>query len=138
MSKTFDPGKNGLHLTHDSVTRLRNDFATNDPNVIFSYIPFQDNDTDRPVEMCSLEVFLLQNVNANDKVIIIADMQHTQKWSEREVDPVLHKGDLAFLCFLSSDTRKFASLGTRAHPWYPTKRGRLGNIRICGRSRSDR
>ena len=53
---------------------------------------------DRLVEMCSLEIFLLQNVNMNDKVIIIADTRHTQRWSEREVDPMLCNGDLAFLC----------------------------------------
>ena len=64
----------------------------------FSYIPFQDDDMERPVEMCSLEMFLLQNVNANDNVIIIADTRHTQRWSERKVDPTLRKGDLAFIC----------------------------------------
>ena len=32
---------------------------------------------ERPAEMCSLEMFLLQNVNANDKVIIIADTRNT-------------------------------------------------------------
>ena len=46
-------------------------FATNDPNVVFSFIPFQDDDMERLVEMCLLETFLSQNVNANDKVIII-------------------------------------------------------------------
>ena len=51
LAKMFDPGKNGLQFTDDSVTRLKNDFATNDPNVVFSYIPFQDDD------MESLDVF---------------------------------------------------------------------------------
>ena len=41
---------------------------------------------------------LEQNVNANDKVIIIADTRHTQRWSDRKVDSMLCKGDLAFLC----------------------------------------
>ena len=35
FAKIFDPGKNGLQLTDDSVTRLKNEFATNDPKVIF-------------------------------------------------------------------------------------------------------
>ena len=48
--------------------------------------------------MCSLEMFLVQNVNANDKVFIIADTRHTQRWSERKVDPTLCTGDLAFFC----------------------------------------
>ena len=96
FSKIFDPGKNGQQLTDDSVTRLKNEFATNDPNVVFSYILIQDDDTERPVEMCSLEMPLLQNANASDKVIIIADTRHTQRWSEREVDPTLCKGVLAF------------------------------------------
>ena len=98
FSNIFDPGKNGLHLTDNSVTRLQNELATRDPSVVFSYIPFQD-DMERLVEMCSLEMFLLQNVNAhlNDKVIIIADTRHTQ-WSERKVDPMLCHGDLAFFC----------------------------------------
>ena len=43
-------------------------------------------------------MFLLQSVNVNDKVIIIADTRHTQRWSERKVDPTLCKGDLAFFC----------------------------------------
>ena len=37
-------------------------------------------------------------VFANDKVIIIADTRHTQRWSERKVDPMLCKGNLAFFC----------------------------------------
>ena len=53
---------------------------------------------DRCVEMCSLEMFLLQNVNVNDKVLIIADTRHTQRRSERKVDSMLCKGDLAFFC----------------------------------------
>ena len=53
---------------------------------------------ERPVEMCSLEMFLLQNVNMNDKVAIIADTRHTQRWSDRKVDPMLCNGDLAFFC----------------------------------------
>ena len=75
-----------------------NEFATNDPNVVFSYIPFQDDDMDRLVEMCSLDMFLSQNVNANDKVIIIAKTRHIQKWPERKVDHMLCKGDLVFFC----------------------------------------
>ena len=82
MSEIFDQGKNGLQLTDDSVTRLKNEFATNDPNVVFSYIPFQEDDMERLVEMCLLELFLLQNVDVNDKVIIFADTRHTQRWSE--------------------------------------------------------
>ena len=48
---------------------------------------------ERPVEMCSLQMFLSQNVNMNDKVIIIADTR-----SERKVNPMLRIGDLAFFC----------------------------------------
>ena len=53
---------------------------------------------ERLVEMCSLEMLLLQNVNMNDKVIIFADTRHTQRWSQRGVDPMLCNGDLAFFC----------------------------------------
>ena len=98
FSRMFDLKKNGQQLTDDSVTRLKNEFATNDPNVVFSCITFQDDDINRFVEMCSLEMFLLQNANASDNVIITADTRHTQRWSEREVDPMLCKGDLAFFC----------------------------------------
>ena len=48
--------------------------------------------------MCSLKMSSLQNLNAHDKVIIIADTRHTQRWSERQVDPMLCQGDLAFFC----------------------------------------
>ena len=98
FAKIFDPGENGLHSTDDSVMRLKNEFASNDPNVVFSYIPFQDDDMERLVEMCSIEMLLLQNMDVSDKVTIIADTRHTQRWSEREVNPTLCKGDLAFFC----------------------------------------
>ena len=65
---------------------------------MFSYIPFLDDDMERLVEMCPLEMFSLRNVNMNDKVIIIADTRHTQRWSKRKVDPMLCNGDLAFFC----------------------------------------
>ena len=97
-TKILDPGKNGLQLTDYFVIRLKNEFASNEPNVVFSYIPFQDDDVERFVEMCSLERYLLHNVNMNDKVIIIADTRHTQRWSERTVNPMLCNGDLAFFC----------------------------------------
>ena len=48
--------------------------------------------------MCSLETYWVHNVNLDDKVVIIADTRHTQRWSEREVDPMLCNGDLAFFC----------------------------------------
>ena len=70
------------------MMRFKKEFASNDPNVVFSYNPFQD-DMERRVEMCSLVMFLLQTVNMNDKVIIIPDTRHTQRWSERKVDPRL-------------------------------------------------
>ena len=53
---------------------------------------------ERPGVRCSLEMFLLQNLNMNDQVIIIADARHTQRWSERTVDPMLYDGYLAFFC----------------------------------------
>ena len=53
---------------------------------------------ERPGVRCSHEMFFLQNVNMNDEVIIIADKRHAQRWSERKVDPMLCKEDLAFFC----------------------------------------
>ena len=37
-------------------------------------------------------------MDVSDKVIIIADTRHTQRWSEREINPTLCKGGLAFFC----------------------------------------
>ena len=99
FSEIFDPGKNGLQLFDDSLMRLMNDFASKDRNVVSSYVPFQDDDMERFVEMCSFEMFLLQTVNMNDKVIITADTRHLQRWAEHKVDPVLCAGDIiAFFC----------------------------------------
>ena len=98
FAKICGPGKNGQQLTDDSVTRFKTEFATNGPNVVFSYIPFQDDDTERLVDTCSPEMFLVQNVNVNDRVIIITNTRHTQRWSEREIDPLLCTEDLAFFC----------------------------------------
>ena len=75
--------------------RLKNEFASKDPNVIFPFVPFQDDDIERLVEMCSLETYLFHNENLSDKVMIIADTRHTQRWSERGTDPMLCNGDLA-------------------------------------------
>ena len=41
FSKIFEPGKSGQQLTDDSVTRLKKEFATNDPNVIFRTFHFR-------------------------------------------------------------------------------------------------
>ena len=98
FANKFDPGNNGLQLTDESLTRLKNEFATNDPTVFFSYIPFSDDDAERLAEVCSLEMFLLQDMDVNDKVIIIADTRHTQRWFERKIGPTLCKGDQAFFC----------------------------------------
>ena len=35
FAKVFDPGRNGVRLTDDSVMRLKNEFASNDPHVVF-------------------------------------------------------------------------------------------------------
>ena len=79
FSKIFGPHKNGQLLIDDSATRLKNELGENDPNVFFSCIPFSDDDTERPAEVCSLETFLLQDMDVNDKVIIIADTRHTRR-----------------------------------------------------------
>ena len=41
FAKIFDPGNNGLQLTDDSAIRLKNEFGTSDPNVVFSNISFR-------------------------------------------------------------------------------------------------
>ena len=35
FAKIFDPGKSGLQLTDNSVTRLKHDFAADNPTVFF-------------------------------------------------------------------------------------------------------
>ena len=55
LTKMSDPGKNELQLTDDIVKRLKDEFASNNPNVVFSHVQY---DMERPVEMCSLEMFL--------------------------------------------------------------------------------
>ena len=120
FTKIFDLGKHGLQLTDDFVMRLKNKFASNDPNVVFSCAPFLYDDMERLVEMCSLEMYLSHNVNINDKVIIIADTRHTHRWSEREVVPMLWNRDLAFFCNCPTTYERT-----------PTKCGRSGNSRIC-------
>ena len=73
FSMIFELGKNGLQLADDFVVRLTNEFASDDPIVFFSYVPFQDDNMERLVDMWSLETYSLHNVNMNDKVIIVAD-----------------------------------------------------------------
>ena len=52
FSKIFDPWKSGPQLTDDSVTKFKNEFAANDPNVFLSYVPFADDGTERPQCSC--------------------------------------------------------------------------------------
>ena len=46
---------------------------SNDPHVIFSYMPLQHDDMERSAEMCSLEMIMLQRANMTDKMVIMAD-----------------------------------------------------------------
>ena len=69
--------------------------------------------------MCSLEMSLLQNVNANDKVFIFADTRHTQRWSERRVDPMLCKGDLEIFCNCLETLKICVSAHTSIVPGVP-------------------
>ena len=54
-------------------TTAKNELAEREPYVFFSYVPFSDDDTERPAEVSLHEKFLLQDTDVNDKVIIIAD-----------------------------------------------------------------
>ena len=93
------------------MLRLKSEFASNYPKfVCSSIILFVDDDMVKLVEMRSLEMFLLQNLNMKVRVIIIADTRHTQRWFKRKVDPMLCNGDLAF--FFNCP----ATLET-LHPW---------------------
>ena len=74
-----------MQLTDDVAMNLKNEFVLDDPNVIFPFIPFQDDDTESPVEMCSLEPYLLQNAHEHDEVIIIANTRLIQRGSERMI-----------------------------------------------------
>ena len=66
LTKRSDPKKNELQLTDDIVKRLKNEFTSNNPNVVFSHVLHLDDDMERPVEMCSLEMFLSHDVKLND------------------------------------------------------------------------
>ena len=116
ISQTYSIlGRTDYSFFDDSVTRLKNELAENNPNVISSYVPFSDDDTERPSGVCSLETFLLQDMDVNDTVIIIAETWHTQRWSERKIDSTLYKGDLVFFCNCP-----------------PTQ----GNLRLCAHERT--
>ena len=41
FAKIFDTRKNGLQLPDDFVTELKDEFASNDPNLIFSTFQFR-------------------------------------------------------------------------------------------------
>ena len=125
FAKILDPGKNGLQLTDGSVTRLKNDFATNDPNVFFSYVPFWDEDTH------------YKNMDMSDKVIVIADTRHTQRWSEPEINPTLCKGDLAFFCNCPKTLENLRLWAHERTPGIP-RNVDPETVEFCRRSRSDR
>ena len=131
--------RNGPHLIDDSVTRLKSELAEKDPNAFFLTRPiFSDDDTKRPAEVCSLETFLLQDMDVNDMVIIIADTRHTRMCSERMINPTLCKGDVAFFCNCPTTLENLRLWAPRAYSWRSAKCERPGNRRVCGRSRCDR
>ena len=68
-------------------------------------------------------------MDVSDKVIIIADTRHTQRWSERQVDATLCKGDLVFFCNCSVTLEHLRLWGHERTLGIP----RTGNSRICGR-----
>ena len=103
-------------------------------NVIFLYIPFQDDDTVESVVACTLEADLLQNTTGNDEVIIIVDIRRIRKVATKLV-PMSYKGDLDFLCDCSV-TSEHLSPWTHAYSWYPPKTWMFGT-RTIDRSRGE-
>ena len=45
---------------------------------------------EKAAKVCSLETYLVQDTNESDEVITITDARHTQRRSERKIDPVLY------------------------------------------------
>ena len=133
--KIFDLGKNGLQLTDDSVTRLKKIICYETIRMSFSHTFHFRTTTRRDLTKC---VHSKKRERERARSSSLLTTRHTQRWAERKVDPMLCKGDLAFFCNCPVTVDKLVSVGARAHSWHFTKRGRSGNSRICGRSRSDR
>ena len=55
-SKIFGSGENGLQLTDDSVTRLKNECVENDPNVFLSYVPFLNDKAVDANVLCAFQM----------------------------------------------------------------------------------
>ena len=64
----------------------------------FSHTPHFWMMTWRNLLRCVRSNCTCHNVSLKDKVIIIADALQNQRWSDREVDPMLCNGHLAFFC----------------------------------------
>ena len=93
-NESYLTGKNGLQSTDDFLMKLNYEFVLRDPNN-FLEISIQDDDKERSVEMCLLKVDPSQNANGNVQVVIIADIQHIQRWSERKIATAVRDG---FFC----------------------------------------
>ena len=78
-------------------------------------------------------MFLLQNMDVCDKVIIIADTRHTQRWSERKINPTLCEGDLAFFCNCPMTQENLRLWAQERTPGIPRNVGAV-NSRIRRRS----
>ena len=111
--------------------KLKNEFVLDDPNVIFPYMTFQDDDTEGLVEMCLFETYLLQNANGNDEVIIIAGTRHIQRGCERKIAPMLCKGDLDFFsnCPVTPEHLRFWT--HERPPGFPRNVGDLEKIEFA-------
>ena len=104
FKRCFDPGKNGLEKTTDFSMKSKYELVSEDPNINFPHIPFQDGDKEKPVEMCSLEVDPFKNMNGNVEVPIIADTRHIQRRSEGKIVPTL-RDDTEKLNYLNREYR---------------------------------
>ena len=53
-------------------------------------------DIERSIICCSCDACLLQDATVPERVVIFADLRQTQRWSERDGDPLVCARDLAF------------------------------------------
>ena len=68
--KIFDPGKDGIQLTVDSTSKLKDELVLDEANDNPMYISLQDNDvekvTGKATEACPLETYPVQDTEESD------------------------------------------------------------------------
>ena len=116
FSKIFDPAENGLQLADDFVIRLKNEFASNGPNVIFSYAALQDDDNGETCrDVFTRNLLVAKGERERQGLHHFRHERHSRDGPNAKWIPCCAKGDLASFCYCPATLESLRLWAQRAH-----------------------